>query len=105
MKKFKPTTVIRRLQAIEQAKQDEQKRYSDRMHQLARDIEAVQDRCEHEHIDRVWHDTWDGWDAHEDLKGHYSYSCRVCKKVLLDNVMPSQDRKYWPNFRKACGLE
>lgn len=105
MKNLKPETIVKRLAKIEQAREDEKKRYSEAMYKLADEVESVQSRCEHAHIDRKWHDTWDGWDEHEDLKGHYSYSCKTCGKVLKDNVVPSEDRKYWPNFRKACGLE
>ena len=105
MKKFKPETVVRRLAKIEQNKVDEQARYSKAMYQYAADIEAVQDRCPHPDIKCNWNNTWDGWDQHDDLKGHYDYICTTCKKRLRKDVVKSEHEKLRHNIRQACGLE
>ena len=105
MKYLKPETVKKRLAKIEQAREEELQRYSEALHKLDNDYKAIRSRCEHVHIDCKWHNTWDGWDDHKDLRGHYSYVCKTCGKVLKDNVVSSEHKKNWPNYRQACGLE
>ncbi len=94
VKHFKIETVKRRLKKIEESKESTQAQYSKRMYELADDISKLQERCPHT-PDYVWHDDWDGWDQHEDLKGHFEYYCTTCKKVFKQNVMKSAHRREW----------
>jgi hypothetical protein len=98
MKYLKPETVTKRLTELEAWKSAAQERYYESLAEIKQQREDLKGRCEHETIDAKWIDDWDGWDSHEDLKGHYNYECTVCKATLKTEVVKTEHRRIWPNF-------
>lgn len=103
-KKLKSSTIMQRLKVLDQKTQSEREKYESVMNEISKERELLQERCPHEKLDSKWIDLWNGWDSHEDLKGHYEILCIDCRKKLK-NLSPSEYRSLglpWKeNFREA----
>jgi len=99
MKKLKPDTVKKRLTSIAKELHIESERHEVTKLDLRAKMLAVQDKCPHQ-VEARWHDTWDGWDDHIDLKGHHEYYCVHCHKTLKTDVVRTEHYRLWPDFKK-----
>ena len=99
MKKLKSTTIVKRLADLAEEVTAEEARHAFVKNDISEQVSNVQERCAHQ-VDAEWHDHWDGWDDHEDLKGYYNYQCKVCKKILKREVVKTEHRRIWQSFKE-----
>lgn len=105
-KKLKSSTVNQRRKVLDLKAQNEREKYASVMNEISKEKELLQERCPHERLHSKWIDLWDGWDSHEDLKGHYEIICIDCGKKLKE-LSPTAYRSlnpplYWKeNFRET----
>lgn len=98
MRYLKSNTVTKRIAELDVWKRAAQERYYKTLADIKQQHADIQSRCKHETINAKWIDEWDGWDQHNDLKGHYNYECTVCKTTLKTDVVKSEHRRIWPTF-------